>query len=81
MSCRVIGRRIEMSICPRSAQDAVRRGCRELHAEFIPSPKNALVTDFYDRLGLHLSSETAAGVRRYRCDVDTFVGPRLPGSR
>ena len=75
MSCRVIGRGVEMGIWSRIIADAVRRGCSELRAEFIPSSKNVQVADFYDRLGLSLILETRDGVRRYGIAVSTFVVP------
>jgi len=75
MSCRVIGRGVEMSIWPRIVADAARRGCCELRAEFISSPKNAQVADFYDRLGLSLLTEIRNGVRRYSTVTSAFVAP------
>lgn len=72
MSCRVIGRGVEMSIWTRIAADATRLGCSELRAEFIPSPKNAQVVDFFDRLGLPLIAETGEGLRRYGIAANSF---------
>lgn len=65
MSCRVIGRGVETSVWSRIVSDALRRGCTELRAEFIPSAKNAQVQDFYDRLGITLREKSSDGVRRY----------------
>ncbi|MES2151907.1 MAG: HAD-IIIC family phosphatase [Pseudomonadota bacterium] len=75
MSCRVIGRGVETAIWARIVADAVARGCTELGADFVPSPKNAQVADFYDRLGLPLSSTTSDGARTYLLDAHTFVPP------
>ncbi len=75
MSCRVIGRGVENAIWARIAADALARGCTELHAEFIPSAKNAQVADFYARLGLPLLSESAEGVRRYAIGAAQFAAP------
>lgn len=71
MSCRVIGRGIEFSIWPALADDARRRGCRFIAAEYRPSAKNAQVADFYDRLGLTRVGEDD-GTRRYRAELDRF---------
>jgi FkbH-like protein len=76
MSCRVIGRGVEMSIWTRIATDAARSGCSQLRAEFVPSSKNVQVADFYDRLGFLLLSEAHKGVRRYCIDVNTFTAPK-----
>ena len=75
MSCRVIGRGVELGIWACIAADALRRGCHELCAEFIPSPKNAQVADFYDRLGLPLRAQTPQGVRRYAVAAASFAAP------
>lgn len=52
MSCRIIGRGIEFSVWKSIFDDAIRKGCREVNAEFIRTPKNALVEKFFDDLGL-----------------------------
>ena len=75
MSCRVIGRGVEMGIWTRIAADATGRGCSELRAEFIPSAKNAQVADFYDRLGLPLIADTGEGERRYSTVTTIFAPP------
>ena len=71
MSCRVIGRGVEMGIWTRIAADATGRGC----SEFIPSAKNAQVADFYDRLGLPLIADTGEGERRYSTVTTIFAPP------
>ena len=75
MSCRVIGRGVETGIWSRIVADAVKRGCTELRAEFIPSAKNAQVADFYHRLGLPLLHESADGARRYAIAAADFAAP------
>ena len=75
MSCRVIGRGVEMGIWTRIAADAAGRGCSELRAVFIPSAKNAQVADFYDRLGMPLIADTSEGKRRYSTVTTNFVPP------
>lgn len=76
MSCRVIGRGVEMSIWARIAADAEQRGCNELHAKFISSPKNIQVAEFYDRLGIRLLNETPDGTRQYSVAVNAFTPPK-----
>jgi FkbH-like protein len=74
MSCRVIGRGVETCIWTRIVADAVKRGCNELSAEFIPSAKNAQVADFYDRLGIPMTKESN-GARQYTIATADFVAP------
>lgn len=75
MSCRVIGRGVEMCIWPSIVADAVKRGCTELRADFLPSAKNAQVADFYDRLGLSLNQECSDGARQYSIATADFAAP------
>jgi FkbH-like protein len=55
MSCRVIGRTVEAAMLDRLCREAVRRGCDRLLGRYVPSPKNALTKDVYERLGFVLS--------------------------
>jgi predicted enzyme involved in methoxymalonyl-ACP biosynthesis len=51
--------------------DALARGKQRLTAAYRPTAKNAQVADFYDRLGLSLSSEAADGTRFYTAELAT----------
>jgi predicted enzyme involved in methoxymalonyl-ACP biosynthesis len=42
-------------------EEARRRGLSELVGRYVPSPKNALVEQHYERLGFSLADRTAAG--------------------
>jgi FkbH-like protein len=51
MSCRVIGRTIERTVLQHLVAEARRRGLTALRGRYVPTPKNALVSDLYLRLG------------------------------
>ncbi len=51
MSCRVIGRGVEEALLAKIAADACERGRRRIVGEYLPTAKNGLVRDFYERLG------------------------------
>jgi FkbH-like protein len=51
MSCRVIGRQVEDALVDRICRDAIDAGCVSISAEYIPSAKNNLVADFWDKTG------------------------------
>jgi FkbH-like protein len=51
MSCRVIGRTVEEALVARVCREAAQRGCIRLRGRYVPSPKNAMVADLYERLG------------------------------
>ena len=51
MSCRVIGRNVEYTFFDQIIKRLKERRIDELRAEFIPTPKNQQVENFYDDLG------------------------------
>jgi FkbH-like protein len=73
MSCRVIGRGVEMAIWKRINEVAIEKGCLSLSADYFISPKNSLVSDFYNRLGLPISSTTEEG-----CHYDVLTSQFSP---
>jgi FkbH-like protein len=74
MSCRVIGRGVEMVIWHQIIANAINRGCTQLHAKYLNSAKNSLVNDFYDRLGLSVVDQFNAG-REYGVSLTDFSPP------
>jgi FkbH-like protein len=51
MSCRVIGRTVEEFSFGELLDRAGKLGYREIHGDYIPTKKNALVSELYDRMG------------------------------
>lgn len=51
MSCRVLGRQVEVAALEVLANEAARRGIAALIGEYRPTPRNALVADHYAKLG------------------------------
>jgi FkbH-like protein len=51
MSCRVVGRTVEDFSFGALLERARSLGYREIHGEYIPTKKNALVSQLYDRMG------------------------------
>ncbi len=51
MSCRVIGRDLEQAMLNELAGLARARGCKTLRGIYVPSARNQLVADLYQRLG------------------------------
>lgn len=49
MSCRVIGRQVEDILVDRICRDASEAGCVRISAEYIPTAKNNLVANFWDK--------------------------------
>jgi FkbH-like protein len=64
MSCRVLGREIELAVVGRLARQAREAGARTLRAEFVPSAANSVAADLWTRAGF-----TDEGGGRYALDL------------
>lgn len=51
MSCRVINKGVELAALNVLVEKARKKGIRQIIGEFIPTPKNALVSKHYEKLG------------------------------
>jgi FkbH-like protein len=75
MSCRVIGRTAEEFFFNRLVEQARGLGYQWIVGEFIPTRKNALVSDLYDRMGFERSAEQVDGTVTYRFSLRDGVVP------
>ena len=73
MSCRVLGRQVEPTSLNLIAEQARRLGATTLRGEYVPTKKNGMVREHYDRLGFGVVREDADGGRHYALDLRTFV--------
>jgi FkbH-like protein len=77
LSCRILGRGVELSFWSHILDEARAHPCRSLVAEYLPTAKNGQVSDFWDRLGLKLVDEDQTGRRRYSVDLSKVqITPR-----
>ena len=67
MSCRVLKRGMEEFIINRILRTAAENGFRKVVGEYIPTPKNAMVRDLYEKLGF-----VPMGENRFEADVSGF---------
>ena len=67
MSCRVLKRGMEEFIVNRMIQTAKALGYRTVIGEYLQTPKNAMVSDIYEKLGFKRVSDT-----RFEADVESF---------
>jgi FkbH-like protein len=61
MSCRVLKREMEDAMLDELVRLATTRGITEIYGYYFPTAKNAMVSDFYGRMGFHKTSEDAEG--------------------
>ncbi len=76
MSCRVIGRTVEQFLFNCLLSRASRCGYHSIQGEYLPTAKNALVRDLYDRLGFTRLSQDTDGRVTYQLSVaDALPAP------
>lgn len=75
MSCRVVSRTAEQFMFGALLERAKHHGCTRLVGEFIPTAKNKLVADLYDRLGFERIREDDDGRMVYALDIATAAPP------
>ena len=78
MSCRVLGRRVEHALLKTIAGFARSEGAAALTGSFIPSAKNQMVQDHYEKLSFALTDKSESGAARWRLDLAGYNAPELP---
>ena len=78
MSCRVLGRRVENAVLKTIADYARAQGATALTGSYIPSAKNQMVEDHYQRLSFTLTEKSESGAARWRLDLSQYDEPELP---
>ena len=75
MSCRVFGRELEFEAMNIAVEAARERGARALVADYIPTPKNDVISKLYPSLGFAEVDRPAPanGATRWRLDLADYV--------
>lgn len=71
LSCRILGKGIEIAFLKQILALLKEQGVGTIEAEYIPTTKNAQVSDFYDRCGFTIVEKEATGRKLYVCDVNS----------
>jgi FkbH-like protein len=74
MSCRVLSRGVEQFLMTRVVELARQRGLGRIAGEYIPTPKNAMVKDFYAQFGFVKVAEQD-GRSRWLLDTASYCAP------
>ena len=69
MSCRVLGRNVEQAVLRELTEQARARGVTRLIGRYLPTEKNKLVEDHYDKLGFTLLERGADGSSSWQLPV------------
>jgi FkbH-like protein len=78
MSCRVLGRRVEEAVLAHLAAAARADNVRTLIGRYIPSAKNKMVAEHYEKLGFEVSERRTDGTTYYRLALADYREPCLP---
>lgn len=76
MSCRIIGRNIELVYVSHIIKDLENIGYLTLTADYIPTKKNAHVEDFYEKVGLNLI-QNVEGIKHYLLSFTNFEPKKI----
>ncbi|WP_284274148.1 HAD-IIIC family phosphatase [Bradyrhizobium iriomotense] len=74
MSCRVLGRGVEKTVLAEILLLARAAGISNLEGVFIPTERNEMVREHYNKLGFTLISEETDGSTRWQLGVDVELG-------
>ncbi len=77
MSCRVLARRVEECSMAQVVSQMQARGIKTLLGRYVPTAKNDMVRDFYQKLGFSLVSEQD-GTTVWSLDLETFATREFP---
>jgi len=69
MSCRVIGRTVEAELMAELCRAAAAARCTKLRGTYLPTAKNAIVSDLYERFGFTLVAQLEDGGVEWEYDV------------
>jgi predicted enzyme involved in methoxymalonyl-ACP biosynthesis len=78
MSCRVLGRRVEEAILQHLVRAARAAGASELIGRYIPTARNGLVRDHFEKLSFARISEEPNGETIWRLSVGEYSDKELP---
>ncbi len=71
MSCRIIGRNIEFVFIGYIIKELANKGYKTLYSDYIQSSKNALVENFYDKVGFNYIGNIN-GKKKYGVKIQNF---------
>jgi FkbH-like protein len=78
MSCRVLGRRVEEAVLAELVTAAKASGAHEIIGRYVPTPRNDLVRDHYEKLGFTRAEETPDGGSVWRLTLDGWTPRETP---
>ena len=78
MSCRVLGRGVEQSVLNEIASHAREENVAALIGRYLPTARNEMVKDHFQKLGFEQTQTEPDGGTTWRLDLDGFSAVELP---
>jgi FkbH-like protein len=78
MSCRVLGRKVEHMVLREILKHARKAGVHTLVGTYVPTDRNGLVADHYERIGFALVDQDANGLARWTLPVHGEISETIP---
>jgi FkbH-like protein len=78
MSCRVLGRRVEEAILQHLVQQARAAGALHLIGRYVPTARNALVRDHFEKLGFRRIDSQPDGETTWQLVISEYRDKNLP---
>ncbi len=75
MSCRVLGRRVEQAVLREIISHARARGIQKLVGVYVPTVRNGLVRDHYEKLGFELVEKNPDGSSSWELSTTVEIAP------
>ena len=69
LSCRILGKGIEIAFIKKSFEMLLDSGIKDLTAKYIPTSKNAQVKEFWDNCGFRCTAKNSDGSKEYKIDL------------
>lgn len=73
MSCRVLGRRVEQMVLRELARHALLEGATALLGEYLPTERNMMVKDHYEKLGFTCLTRHTEGTTLWKLDLPVDI--------
>lgn len=77
MSCRVLNRKVEESVCNRIAREAIAAGARRLIGLYLPTSRNHIVAGLFQQLGFS-RDDSPDDAQRWTLDLQGFTPLDVP---
>ena len=78
MSCRVLGRRVEFAVLKELLESARKLGIHRLIGRYIPTERNGMVRDHYEKLGFERKEELPSGQTVWSLNTTAEIHEAIP---